>query len=241
LAEGDTVGLSGVSITLKDQGGATLAQVQGDDLGYFQIPLEKEGRYLLELGRIGLRTLTAPVAVGSREIVEVEIRMAAEAIPLEPLVVTARRPIRAGSLDEYYDRMERNRRRGVGVFITREEVENTPSANTTLLLASTPRLYLQPTDNSDWGVRMRYQGDYCTPDYYLDGLLTSWERLPPLQDIEGVEIYRGWGESVDGYWPSRCGAVYMWRKEDWGRPFGWQGVFIAGGLASLAVALALIF
>ena len=240
LVAGDTVGVDGVSVTLLDQEGQPLLQVQSDPAGWFRIPLEAPGRYALSLSRLGYRSFEAEFVVGNREMVEVELRMAEEAIPLEPLVVTARREIRLGTLDEFYDRMERNKRRGMGRFITREDVDNTPVATTAHLLATIPGVYMVPAGNTGWVVRMRERGEYCTPDYYLDGLLTSWDRLPPMEDIEGVELYRTRFELVDGYWPSTCGVVFLWRRPDWGNPFSWSRLIMAGGFVSAALLFALI-
>ncbi|MGM0668373.1 MAG: carboxypeptidase regulatory-like domain-containing protein [Gemmatimonadota bacterium] len=240
-AFGDTVGVDGATISLLDSRRRPLLQVQSDQTGRFRIPVEAPGTFLLSASRIGFRTVEAEVALGEREIVDVELRMAQEAVPLEPLIVTARREIRLGSLDEFYDRMDRNRERGVGQFLTREEVENSPAANTTLLLGSVPGLFLTPMEESGWFVQMRRQGDFCTPDYYLDGLITSPDRLPPLEDIEGVEIYRTRFENVEGYWPSDCGIVFMWRKRDWGEPFSFGKLFLAAGLFAVGWALTLIW
>jgi hypothetical protein len=241
LAAGDTIGVDGVTITLKDENRSPLLRVQSDEAGFFRIPVPTAGRFRLSLERLGFSSLEAEVVVGEKEMVEVEVRIAPAAIPLDPLVVTARRRIRMGTLDEFYDRMERNRRSGVGFFITREEVENTPMANTTFLLGAVPNVFLRPAGNAGWAIQMREGGGFCTPDYYLDGLPTTWDRLPPLVDIEGVEIYRTRFEHVDGYWPSRCGIVFMWRRSDWGNPFSWSRLFFAGGVVVLATALAFIF
>jgi hypothetical protein len=243
LLAGDTVGVDGVTIELAPVGQATLVQTQSDEGGFFQLPAPQSGRYNLALSRIGFSPFVGAVAIGENEMVEVEIRMAEQAIPLDPLVITARRTIQPHTLDEYYDRMERNKRRGVGNFLTREEVENAPTASTPLLLATTPTLYLEPTGNTGYGIRMRSAGSYCTPEFYLDGLLTSWERLPPMEEIEGVEIYRTSShfEVVEGYYPSDCGAVFLWRRADWGNPFKWGKLVLAGGFVALAAVLVSIF
>jgi hypothetical protein len=243
LAAGDTVGIEGVTVTLMNQGENPLFLTQTDAAGQFQISVAEPGRYGLELKRIGYRTFLAEVVVGEREMVEVELRMAEEAILLEPLIVTARREIQLGTLDEFYDRMERNRQRGVGQFLTREDFENSPAASTTLQLAMVPGLFLEvvPSQLSGYGIMMRSRGDYCAPDYYLDGLLTSSDRLPPMEDIEGVEVYRTRFEHVENYWASECGIIFMWRKPDYGNPFSRNRFFLAVGLVSVGWLLTLLF
>jgi hypothetical protein len=144
--------------------------------------------------------------------------------------------------------MERNRRRGVGRFITREEVESSPVATTTLLMGNVPGLFLvgssreSATGQSGYAIQMRHpQGGFCTPEYFLNGMPTSWERLPPMEDIEGVEVYRGRFEMVEGYYPSECGAVYMWRWDDWGNPFSFGRFWLAVGLGTVGLLMTLIF
>jgi hypothetical protein len=50
--------------------------------------------------------------------------------------------IRSGTLDEYYDRMEENRTRGIGNFVTAEEIERQASFNASTLLRGVPRKVL---------------------------------------------------------------------------------------------------
>ena len=61
--------------------------------------------------------------------------------------------------------------------------------------------------------------------------------MPVREDIEGLEIYRGRFEPVPGYWPSDCGMIFVWRKPDWGNPFQWSTLILAGVLGALAWAL----
>lgn len=237
VEDGDSVGIEGVDLVLLDAAGSAILRSQSDSLGEFRFAAPEEGSFRIAASRLGYASVEVEVDVGEKEMVEVEIRLATEAIPLEPLVVVGRREIRRGTLDEFYDRMGRNRERGVGWFFTREEIEAREDMRLSLLLHSAPGVYRAGSGGS---VLMRNRGDFCTPVVYLDGLETNYRELQ-LMDMEGIEVYQGWSETVAGYFPSDCGMIFLWRRPDWGNPFGWGKVFVLGGLVALAVALASIF
>ncbi len=237
LVEGDTVGVEGVDLALMDSTGISLLRVQSDGLGRFRIPVPEAGGYEVLAVRLGFASVRAGVEVGEREIVEVELRMAEEAIPLDPIVVVGRRRIRRGTLDEFYDRMDRNRQRGVGWFFTREEIERREDMRLSFFLNTAPGVFVQGSGES---VQMRRPGRFCTPVVFVDGFETPYRELQ-MMDLEGVEIYRGRFENVDGYFPSDCGMIFLWRRADWGNPFNWGRVVVAGGLLALLIALGALF
>lgn len=121
LVAGDTLGIDGVTVSVTDSAGVTLAQVQTDDFGWFRVALELPGTYRIHALRLGFTSTNAMILIGEREMVEVEMRMAEEPISLAPLLVVARRRIREGTLDEFYDRMARMEQKGRGYFITSDE------------------------------------------------------------------------------------------------------------------------
>jgi hypothetical protein len=60
-------------------------------------------------------------------------------------------------------------------------------------------------------------------------------------DLEGAEVYRGYAESVDGVMPNECGQIFLWRKADWGNPFGWGRALLGVGVGAILLALATLF
>jgi len=237
LVEGDTIGVDGAELALIDSTGTSLLRVQSDSLGMFRIPVPKAGNYEILATRLGFASVRAGVEVGEREIVEVEFRMAEEAIPLDPIVVVARREIRRGTLDEFYDRMDRNKQRGVGWFFTREDIERRENIRLPFFLFSAPGVFVQGAGES---VQMRSKGEYCAPVIVIDGYETNYRELQ-MMDLEGIEIYRGRFEKVEGYFPSDCGMIFLWRRPDWGNPFSRGRVAMAGGLLALLIALGSLF
>jgi hypothetical protein len=190
---------------------------------------------------MGFGTVRAPVRVREKEVVEVEVRMAMEAIRLDPLEVTARREIRQGTLDEFYDRMARMKEKGRGQFLTVEEIENFGGMEIALLLQTLPGVWARYNGaGGGYSVQLRSSGRPCPPDFYLDGLPMT-ERYVYPADLEGVEVYRGPFEPVDGYWTSRCGAVFLWRKKDWGIPLTVKAFTLAAIGGTLWLLLPTIF
>ncbi len=234
VEDGDSVGVQGVELVLLDLSGASILLIQSDSLGEFRFAAPEEGSFRIAASRLGYASVEVDVDVGEKEMVEVEIRMAAEAIPLEPIVVVGRREIRRGTLDEFYDRMGRNRERGVGWFFTREEIEAKENTRLPFLLHSAPGVFLA---GSGEGVQMRERGEFCSPVVYVDGFETNYRELQ-LMDLEGIEVYQGRWENVDGYFPSDCGVIFLWRRPDWGHPFSWGKALAAGGLIGVLIAIA---
>ncbi|MCJ7630252.1 MAG: Plug and carboxypeptidase regulatory-like domain-containing protein [Longimicrobiales bacterium] len=237
LVGGDSIGVGGAELVLIDSTGTSLLRVQSDSLGMFRIPVPEAGHYEILATRLGFASVRAGVEVGEREIVEVEFRMAEEAIPLDPIVVVARREIRRGTLDEFYDRMDRNKQRGVGWFFTKEDIEKREYVSLPLFLNTAPGVMVQGSRGS---VQIVGYGPPCTPTFYIDGFETSYRELQ-MMDLEGIEIYRGRFENVAGYFTSDCGAIFLWRKPDWGNPFSWGRVAVVGGLLALLIALGSLF
>lgn len=168
--------------------------------------------------------------------------MAEEAISLDPIIVVARREIREGTLDEFYDRMARNRQRGVGQFLTKEQIEARISMRLPMLLQTIPGVWL---DSGGESVSLlstsAMDGTFCKPEYILDGqpMLGGYRTITTM-DLEGVEVYRGYSEAVHGYFPNSCGMIFLWRKADWGNPFSWGRLILAGGLLAIAWAVSVI-
>jgi hypothetical protein len=238
---GDTTGVPGVDLVLADSAGTLLTRVQADGAGRFRLPVIGSGVFQIRASRIGFSAVAVDVSVMGEELVEIELRMAEKAIPLEPLVIVGRREIKKGTLDEFYDRMARMKQQGVGEFLTREQIEELRSTNLAMLLQTMQGIWL---DHRGTTVSMLSStattsgGVFCNPDYYLDGvpLLDGFREIYTL-DLEGVEVYRGYSESIRGYWSSRCGMVFLWRKADWGAPITWKRTLIAGGLLALILIL----
>ena len=111
-----------------------------------------------------------------------------------------------------------------------------------MLLQTLPGVWLTSSGRSvELLNRSASGGTFCNPEYILDGqpMLGGYRTIQVL-DLEGVEVYRGYSEAVHGYFPNSCGMIFLWRKPDWGNPFSWRRVFLAGGLMAIAWAVSVI-
>lgn len=238
---GDTVPVAGAELSLLDAGGVPVARVHADDRGAFRLPAPGPGSFHVQASRIGFATISAEVALGAEESTEVELRMAEEAVPLEPIVVVGRRRIRPGTLEEFYDRMARMQQVGKGQFLTREQIADRESMPLPFLLQTLPGVW---TDTPSGGVKLVSSGSggmFCTPEFVLDGqpMLGGYRELQTM-DLEGVEVYRGYSEAVEGH-PNRCGTVFLWRRADWGNPMSFGGAVLAAGLGALSLLIFTLF
>jgi hypothetical protein len=147
IVEGDTTGVSGAELTLSDSIGIPLARVQSSESGHFRLPAPGAGRFVIQVSRIGFAGIEVETILRNEETVEVELRMAEEAIPLDPILVVGRREIRHGSLEQFYDRMARNKQRGKGHFLTREQIETRGSLPLGLILQTIPGVWANGSDH----------------------------------------------------------------------------------------------
>lgn len=156
-----------------------------------------------------------------------DIRVSRLAFGLDPLTVTVRQRAPTSYLNEYYDRLDRRKKSGWGVILTREELEPLAGYSVRDLL-SRPTLV----------GRFQRLGRACTPAFYWNGF-----RVPagdtPLSNVEGIEIYRRGEVPIEfgGYHP--CGVVLVWNRPvrpGEGNPPGWRRFALAVGFALLLLA-----
>jgi len=155
--------------------------------------------------------------------------------------VVGRREIRPGTLEQFYDRMARNRQAGKGQFLTLDQIQNRTQMSLALLLQTIPGVrsagfraesvqLLNPSGGST----------FCTPELFLDGrpMLGGFREIS-LLDVEGVEVYRGYEESVEGEFPNPCGQIFIWRKTEWGHPFAWSRLFVVAGIGAMGILISI--
>ena len=237
LLRGDTTGIAGVDLSLIDEADSTVARVTSDDRGRFRLPAPDGGVFIVRAVHLGYAEVEADVLVHEAEALEVELRMAPEAIPLEPLLVVGRREVKKGTIEEFYDRMARMKQAGQGQFLTREQIEARRSLSLALIMNTIPGVWVQGINGTP---RLRKssprgKGIFCSPEFFLDGrpMLGGFRNFFP-DDLEGIEVYRGYAEAVPGEFPDECGQIFLWRRPNWGNPITWRRTFVAVGLGAVA-------
>lgn len=173
------------------------------------------------------------LAVAPEEAVDIEVRLGRQVVPLDPLVVTARR---TGRLAGYYQRLEQP---GFAHFVTRAQIASRTSAATTDLLRNVPGVHIRrlrtTTGTGDNLITMR--GGQCIPAIYIDGVHVGqalgggMDTMLRPETIEGVEVYTGSAGVPPVFTPHGCGIVAFWTRsgdEDGLEALGWKRLLFGG-------------
>jgi hypothetical protein len=217
-----------VELTVLD-GKKTVAKVVSDSLGRFEVQLSKSGALKLQAMRLGYRSFTSHrVDVATDELVRMEVLLAIDAIPVEPLRVMARSQLESAFLTSvgFYDRQKA----GLGHFLSGQQIEKRNAVVLSEVLTSVPGVKLMRADR---GVTKRSEITFgrgassmrqCLPAVFIDGALTRAGGLPrpndlPLddwvmpRDIEALELYHGAASTPPVFnQQAQCGVVAIWTK-----------------------------
>ena len=229
--------IADASVVLLDNGGAIVQGTISDVGGLYAMPSPGAGLYALRVDGADFKTVvTQSFEVADNQNVSVEVRLSKRtATELSPITVTADAPIvEPLPLREFH----RRRERGLGNFLTREEIEQRQPQRFSDALRMLPMIRvvpMPPDADRPFGprsgrhtVRIRglsnriggYEG--CPPVIYLDGIkLGSIDDAeyggPDLlvfpHDIEGVEVYGPATVPAEyGGSDAGCGVVVVWKR-----------------------------
>jgi hypothetical protein len=219
--------LAGVRVDIIDDARRLLHSTETDEYGHFRVSRMRPGPFMLRVARLGYRGSTTPVwSIMGGQVLQVEVRMDAEAIVLAPLAVTSSRRATRPSpvLEGFRDRLAI----GLGHFITRADIERRNPARVTDLLATVPGVQLESGGRGNHSVvyMTRSTQGRCPAQVYVDGMLLN-RRLITGRDagfviddavnpasIEGIEVYRGTaGMPAEFLSPeASCGVVVIWTR-----------------------------
>lgn len=236
--------IAGVLVELVAPDEGRVAMAQTDSAGTFLLLPRRSGSFLIRLRHLAYAAVdSAALQVRSGETLEIELRMAHAAIPIEPLVVTLRRDRRVSG---FYERRQRG---GFGYFLARSDIETRRSPRTTDLLRTMPGLQIVPADRRLGRspvnlITMRGALGRCLPTIYLDGVVVEQFEESGVDDwlhpdmLEGVEVYTG-AASAPGpiHGLNNCGVVAFWTRSDVGGEWSWRKLAIGAGLFVLGILL----
>jgi hypothetical protein len=181
-----------------------------DERGQFRMEALRPGRYAVRVSHLAYQAVEVEIDVaGENQLTVIQIQLLPDAIPIDPVTVTVERPNRptTGALGLAYDRMDYQKRLGLGRFVTREDIERQPQGRLTSVLSNLggTRLHAHPQLPGGYLVELnRAVGDlnernwvtpsgvpYCPPVYVIDGVRTridvptrSARNAPPPQSVD---------------------------------------------------------
>lgn len=228
IADDSELPLSEVTVTARSTTGRFLRQVQTDEEGRFSFIVQRVGAVVIRANHDSYQASTAPTLYfEEHNAFDVEIRLNPKVVLLAPLEVVSRSIDASPFLDNFRERV----RRGLGVYITRAEIDRRRPMYVTDLLRDVPGVTLQGAGSGTRPVvqMARAAGRACPTRIFVDGLLlnpTMMTSSGPRADIfriddvvapasvEGIEVYRGSSTVPPEFLTSdaQCGVIAIWTR-----------------------------
>jgi len=206
-------------VLLVGAGDSVVAQALSDESGAFTLSSRQAGEFLLHTTALGYRESRAGVfELGAGGEMSLEIRLVPAPLEIEGLTVfqdldmsegTAVPQLVSGGFLERFQT-------GLGHFLTPADLESGTGRLLIDRLAKIPGVRVM----QDRVYLFNNRGRPCIPPLYLDGYLVTWvggdvETLIGLEDVEGVEVYRGINETPPRFGGMKgevCGALVIWSR-----------------------------
>lgn len=248
------IGTGGIAGTVKDSlgnpvvgaivsVGGTATTAETDEDGAFLLARAAPGETSLRIRRIGFRPDTVRVTVRAGEQHPVSITLARLAVELEPLIVYGRRNL-TGRMAGFYERLSR----GLGHFVTREQIERRNPMNMTDIFRMIPGARVESRGLGSQSVRFR--GSRQPPLVWLDGTPLyagefDLDSVDP-RSFEGVEIYSGPASVPAEFLGNRMmsstgGTIILWTRQGELRPKKKKGEMSAAAMIARMVEARTVF
>lgn len=199
--------IHGAQVEVADAARATTTDSSGD----FTLTGLVPGARMIAIRAVGYTPATWQVTLKPRQVLRHTFEMEPLAVQLPEVVVKGKTPLAERRFADF----ERRRHKGMGYFITQEQIERSGASELIDVLAQV-RGVQQVCLTNDCVAKMVRSPPGCYPQYYLDGNESStyFARHTPPHDIKGVEIYRGSSETPGEFQGSNsgCGVIAIWTK-----------------------------
>jgi len=216
--------IAGVAVRLSAGAGESITRADGR----FTFTAVEPGPHAIAVRHVAYKTVEDSLIVdGSGRSLQVEIRMATDAIQLDPLVVTVEARTPSATLAAVYDRIDRVRLAGGGTVFDRHDIEHRNAARLTHLLGGVQGVTIQtvggvpvlssPRAATGWSA--------CMMTVWVDGIMVlrggaggdgamNIDQLVSISDVEAVELYQPGGRIPLEYWGSYsgCGVALIWTR-----------------------------
>lgn len=188
-----------------------------DDQGRFAFNSLRRGDIEVSVRRLGYHPQTAHVLITAGTIDALRVTLLPRAALLSSVEVAVTEERRREGIEDFH----RRRIRGIGTYITREQIAARHSGTTSDVLRTTPGLRVVRLRGGGRGVRFETRSITrrdCMPMIWIDG-----QKAPGLEvdditftDIEGIELYNGPSTTPmqfsQGSSTSTCGTIVIWTR-----------------------------
>lgn len=207
---GEPLASAAVSLRRSRSGAVT------DSTGRFTIPEAIAGEDTVEVRYIGYETSSVPLTLEPGVTTRVVLLLSPTVVRVAELEVQIERGEFRLGLREF----ERRKNKGIGYFISREEIERQKPRETSDLLRRVPGLRVGPSDTgpgSRTRITLSRDAMQCTPAIFVDGLHLPNANVDDIivPDVGGIEVYTGPGQVPVKYASmasSACGAILIWTR-----------------------------
>jgi hypothetical protein len=213
-------------VQLLDSASQRVSFAYSDENGDFTLTAPDSGQYLVQGEAFSYHAVQdGPVSLGPADTIGVELYILPDPERLDPIVVEAKRLDLRLRTTGFYGRMER----GMGEFITREDIEDIrPHDMSSLLVWGALGVLLRPDSEGNMvpaflagrsGTGFSGAG-WCRPMYFVDGLpaiLEPWENINFLvhpNSVGAIEVYASRAATPAQYRDARnrCGTILIWTR-----------------------------
>lgn len=187
-----------------------------DSLGVLRLTGVPAGPVPVVVERFGYWPATAVVQVDSGRHHRISFALQAAPIPVEGIrveVVNRREQL------DFLRGFDERRERGIGYFLTRQDIEARGTSDLSNLLHTVPGLRTSPSQFGQSNMRAARTPvtRQCQIRVYVDGMRYRHPNdLPgiPTSDIEAIEVYRGRSELPAAFadLDTSCGAIVIWTR-----------------------------
>jgi hypothetical protein len=214
---GVVVDSAGLPVAQADIGILAVHQLaRSDDEGRFGFTKLPLGELVVSIRRLGYEPTTARVVIAPEGLDSLRVVLVDAAVALDFVQVSSYPYRLRASIEDFH----RRRIRGIGTFVTRDQIVARNSMLPSDILREMPGLRLVRT-RTGRGIRFASassrRGD-CLPMIWIDGQRAEGLEVDdiPLSDIEGIELYNGPATTPMQFSASSstlsCGTIVIWSR-----------------------------
>ena len=220
--------IAGAHVLLMDRYGTTVGFQRTDSTGRFNFERPQNGRYRLYARAVGYQPSLETLLwmMEDRHFAGLEVRLAPHATLLAPVEVVAMSPPRTSTV---LRDMEFRKSHGLGIQITRAEIDARHPLRISDMLEQTPGVHFS-REGSGTVRRVIHIGPLpgpgggdCPVQIFVDGMLATRadpggdvtvDDLVEPQDVEEIEIFKGLASVPAEFLnpDARCGVIAIWTR-----------------------------